>query len=266
MKRPLKLRKTVDLLNEYRDIASISESLKRTLDRLPEELDISTRVKTSRELVSQRVKKLEILVELIRRFSPTVGKLLQYKLKKIAKGRQEWIEKAVKRQDLSEDLRRKFVNETYALDIIDQWITYTYTSIVETLETARLPLLLQKNEHLEITLRRSNPKYAKMYTAAWQTLKSGNPDACRQCASTLRQLITDLIDEKGTGKDRESKLNNLFKHEEDEKFRKAVVSFVEATMSLLGKAVHKDIGLMNMSFAIIMSENVLLFLLEYDGD
>jgi len=111
-----------------------------------------------------------------------------------------------------------------------------------------------------------NPKYAEMYTAALQTLESDNPDACRQCASSLRQLLIGLIDEKGTGKDRESKLNAIFKHEKDEKFRKAIISFVKATISLLGKAIHKDVDLKIMSFAMIMTEDALLFLVDHDED
>jgi len=139
MKRPLRLKKTLDLLKDYQEIASVCESLEKTLGKLPEGLDIKTQAETVQELTTQQVKKLELLLEFIRRFSPMVAKELRLKLKKVVKANQEYRKRAVENQNLPQSVRREFITEGLGFKLIDQWITLTFSSVGETLKLRDYP-------------------------------------------------------------------------------------------------------------------------------
>ena len=259
LKKPLRFMKTIDLLKEYQKQSTIYETLKETLRNLTAGSDIQTRIKTEKELRQKQVDILKLMIEFIKRYSPISGKNMEYKLKRVHDTNKEWLEKMEKADELSDSLRLQIATSS-GPDILEQWVTHMFVSIVDTLKTAKLPFLLQKNEFLEIKLNQLDSKYLRLYQAAWLSLDSQNPDSCRQCASSLRQLLLEII-KKGTGKDRETKIRSLLEFD-DPKFETAAFLLVNSTLSLLSKAVHKEMDSKQMSYAMMLTEDSLMLLIR----
>lgn len=257
-----------DLANTYLQLRAIDETLWKQYRKAKESKQLEREIELCRLIVENGLRQIEAMTEIVRRFSPQVARGLKSQFKSFKKlSMRQFTELSTNYDRFPRETKNKMIRDFIelkldSLKIQEKFANIAFLAITDTLQTVKRPFLRQKNIILLQLLNKVDSKYAKLYNASWASLESNNPDRSRQCATTLRELLSGIINEKGKGRDRAAKVTYVLREQEDPKFIKAFVAFVEAVSKFLGKAVHKEMDPKSIAFATNMVEDILLFILK----
>jgi hypothetical protein len=262
-----------DLAKGYQTLSAKNEVYSNLYEKAKSKKDMDDEIETARNLLENSIERTEIMIDLCRFYCPTTARRLRSRLKAFEKLPNHDFESyrnnlrinpkyRVLTAEMIDDLTRDAIkNALTFMRVHDQNVDLVASSIMETAETLERPYILQKSQYIESELSKFDVSFSKLYVSAWRALQSNSLDRCRQCCTSLRKLLNDIIDTKGVGKDREQKLKYILKGK-DKRFAKAFIRYVTATISLLNKGIHTEMKMKETTFALTMVEDAILFLLE----
>jgi len=266
-----------ELLRHYEDLGVRNEVYSSLYEEAKRRNNVDREVETAQKLLDNRVGRIETFISICEIYCPTTAKRVRKILGRFKdlpqhdflKERKRLMENAEirslpkeTRDEMIDDLTRSNIkNALDFLSIHSNNIELVSSAIMETMKTLERPYILQKNEYLRMKLNQLGENFLALYDAAWKTFESDNPDRARQCCATVRELLNDLLDVKGKGKDRREKLSFILRNQ-DATFAEAFTEYIVALFYLLGKSVHrKKMNPNEVTFALTMLEDALLFLL-----
>lgn len=270
LKRFWKPRKSLrELTEEYKNLTIKNEVYSNLYQDAKQTGDLDREIEATENLLKNAIAQIETMIVICEHFCPTTAKTLRNILGNFRKmphhdfrAEKKKLERKYKfltGEQRDEIIRDGIENALTFLRIHNQNVELVSSSIFETMKTLERPYVLQKSEYLESELKKLKSDFSLLYQSAWNSLESDNRDRFRQCCSTLRKLLDSIIDEKGEGKNREEKLSFILRNQ-DEKFAKAFVNYIKAIFNLLGKCVHVEMDMNEVTFTFAMVEDALLYL------
>ena len=258
-----------ELTEEYKNLSVKNEVYSNLYQDAKQKSDLDREIEATENLLKNAIVQIETLIDICEHFCPTTAKILRNILENFKKmphhdfrAEKKKLERKYKfltREQRDEIIRDTIENTLTFLRINNQNVELVSSSVFETMKTLERPYILQKSEYLESELNKFKGDFSVLYQSAWSSLESDNRDRFRQCCSTLRQLLDSIIDEKGEGKNREEKLSFILRNQ-DEKFEKAFVNYIKAIFKLLGKCVHAEMDMNEVTFIFTMVEDAILYL------
>ena len=259
-----------DLFQKYQGLEAQKEVYLEFYEKVKNK-DIDKEMDYAQSLLENNIKRAQTLIEICEKFCPNTGKSLQSYLQSykeiphhdFVKYREnQRMKNPILPEESLDYIVRSIIETSFdGLKIRNIMVHMVFNSIVEIIGSLDRPYALQKDDYLEKELNKIDRRLSQQYSSVWEILESENEERFRHSCLTLRELINNILNKKGVGKDQREKIDYILKNE-DQKFAESFREYLMTLFSLLNKGVHKDLEIRDMTFTLTMVEDALLFLVS----
>jgi hypothetical protein len=259
-----------ELLKEYQKLDLKSKVHKENYEKATKAGNTKQRLQSAKDMINNDILKYEIMIEVIKKFSPIVAKNLSTSLI----GYKERVKDSL-REDFANLPKLELFSEKQLDDLINTFIEHdvnflkihgthiaeVFMAVSDTIKRTTCKIIEEKDESLKKLLQEIDPKYADMYEGAWQALESDNPERIRHSSSSLRKLVEQIVN-LGAGKTRKEKVKSILKSKHETELVNALIDLVIALSGVLNKGVHEDLEFDTALFTMKITEYLLQYVLN----